>query len=241
MSAPLRILSFNIHGGYSLDGRRDLQRVHRLLEDLNIDIAVFQEMETRPSRGGTATDVNELAGAARPYHMMGPTLKEGLGWYGNLIVSRYPFRRALVHSLEKKWDKIEPRNAVDVLIETPLGNMRLLGTHLSLPAWERRIEVPKLIELVKQVEEEEKNPVFLMGDINEWRRSSRLLRFLGEQMILIEAGATFPVFFPILHLDRAWHDTPHVRAKATVIKDHGVRNMSDHLPILIEVENLKAR
>lgn len=238
MTQPLRILSFNIHGGYSLDGRRDLARVHTLLEDLKIDIAVFQEMETRPSKGGTATDINELAGGAMPYHMMGPTLKEGLGWYGNLIVSRYPFKRALVHSLEKKWDKIEPRNAVDVLIETPLGNMRLLGTHLSLPAWERKVEVPKLVELVKQVEEEEKYPVFLMGDINEWRRSSRLLRFLGEQMIPVPAGATFPVFYPVLHLDRVWHDSPFIRAKASVVTEYGVRKMSDHLPILIEVENL---
>lgn len=236
--SPLRILTFNIHGGYSLDGKRDLGRIHNLLEELKIDIAVFQEMETRPSRGGTATDVNELAGAARPYHMMGPTLKDGKGWYGNLIVSRYPIRRALVHALDKKWD-IEPRNAVDVTIETPLGKMRLIGTHLSLPLWERKVEVPKLIELVKQVEEEEKNPVFLMGDINEWRRKSRLLKFLGENMVEVPAGATFPVFFPILHLDRVWHDTPYVKAKASVIKDFGVRHMSDHLPVLVEVENLK--
>lgn len=234
----LRILSFNIHGGYSLDGRRDLARVHALLEELKIDIAVFQEMETRPSRGGTATDINELAGAARPYHMMGPTMKEGLGWYGNLIVSRYPITRALVHSLEKKWERVEPRNAVDVTIETPLGKIRILGTHLSLPAWERKVEVPKLIELVKQVEEEEKNPVFLMGDINEWRRSSRLLRFLDDHMVQLHAGASFPVFFPLLHLDRVWHDSPNIKAKASVVRDHGVRNMSDHLPILIEVESL---
>ncbi len=240
MNAPLRMMTFNIHGGYSLDGQRDIARVHRLLEELQIDIAVFQEMETRPSHGGTATDINELAGAARPYHMMGPTKKDGKGWYGNLVVSRYPIRRALVHSLEKKWDRIEPRNAVDVLIETPLGKLRLLGTHLSLPAWERKVEVPMLIRLVQQVEEEEKNPVFLMGDINEWRRSSRLLRFLDQHMIPVKAGASFPVFAPFLHLDRVWHDTPHVRAKASVIKDFGVRKMSDHLPILIEVENLRA-
>lgn len=237
--SPLRILTFNIHGGYALNGTRDLSRVHTLLESLGVDIAVFQEMETRPSRGGTATDVNELAGRARPYHMMGPTLKEGRGWYGNLIVSRYPIRRALVHSLEKKWDTIEPRNAVDVTIETPMGKLRILGTHLSLPAWERKVEVPKLMQLVKQVEEEEKHPVFLMGDINEWRKSSRLLRFLDEHMVQVRAGATFPVFFPFLHLDRVWHDSPYIKARAEVIRDHGVRQMSDHLPVLVEVENLR--
>jgi endonuclease/exonuclease/phosphatase family metal-dependent hydrolase len=238
MTGPLRILCFNIHGGYSLDGRRDLSRVHALLEKLQIDIAVFQEMETRPCRGGTATDVNELAGGARPYHLMGPTLKDGLGWYGNLLVSRYPIKRAQVHSMEKKWD-IEPRNAVDCVIETPLGTLRIIGTHLSLAAWERRNEVPMLIDLVEQVEEEEKNPVFLMGDINEWRASSRLLKFLSERMIEIPAGRSFPAFFPVFRLDRVWHDSPFVRAKATVLNDHEVRKLSDHLPLLIEIENLK--
>lgn len=235
----LKLLTFNIHGGYSIDGKRDLMRVRGLLEKLDIDIAVMQEMDTRPSKGGTATDVNELAGAARPYHMMGPTKKDGRGWYGNLIISRYPIKRALVHSLEKKWDRIEPRNAVDVTIETPLGHLRILGTHLSLPAWERKVEVPMLIKLMQQVEAEEKYPVFLMGDINEWRKSSRLLRFLDHEMVPVKAGATFPVVAPFLHLDRVWHDTPHIRAKAKVIRDHGVRNMSDHLPVYIEVENLK--
>lgn len=238
MTQPLRILCFNIHGGYSLDGRRDLKRVHDLLEKLDIDIAVFQEMETRPKRGGTATDVNELAGGARPHHMMGPTLKDGQGWYGNLLVSKYKIKRAQVHTLEKKWD-IEPRNAVDCVIETPLGTLRIIGTHLSLAAWERKNEVPMLIKLVEQVEEEEKNPVFLMGDINEWRASSRLLKYLGSVMTELPAGRSFPAFFPLFRLDRVWHDSPHVRAKATVLDDYEVRKLSDHLPLLIEIENLK--
>src|SRR5688572_31492177 len=127
----IRFLSFNIHGGYSLDGRRDLQRVHALLEEMNIDVAVFQEMETRPSYGGTAADIDILAGAARPHHLPGPSMKEDLGWYGNLIVSRYPIVRALAHNLETH-PALEPRNAVDALVETPLGNIRVIGTHLSL-------------------------------------------------------------------------------------------------------------
>lgn len=238
MTAPLKILCFNIHGGYSLDGKRDLKRVHDLLEKLDIDIAVFQEMETRPKRGGTATDVNELAGSARPYHMMGPTLKDGKGWYGNLLVSRYKIKRAQVHTLEKKWD-IEPRNAVDCVIETPLGTLRIIGTHLSLAAWERKNEVPMLIKLVEQVEEEEKSPVFLMGDINEWRASSKLLTYLGSVMTELPAGRSFPAFFPIFRLDRVWHDSPFVRAKAVVLDDPDVRKLSDHLPLYIEIENLK--
>lgn len=234
---PLRFLCFNIHGGYSRDGLRDLRRVHNLLERLDIDIAAFQEMETRPSRGGKRSDVDVLAGGSRPYHLPGPTMKEGEGWYGNLIVSRYPILRAKAHTMESKFD-FEPRNAIDALIDTPHGKMRLLNTHLSLSPFERRTEVPKLVELVKQVEEEEKYPVFLMGDINEWYPKSRLINFLDTNLIPVPMGPTFPSSWPFLKLDRAWHDTPGISIHAEILKGDGISILSDHLPVMIEAFGL---
>lgn len=230
---PLRFLCFNIHGGYSRDGLRDLRRVHDLMEAYDIDIGAFQEMETRPSRGGKRTDVDTLADSGRPYHLPGPTLKEGEGWYGNLIVSRYPILRARAHTMEATYD-VEPRNAIDALIDTQHGKIRLLNTHLSLSPLERRTEVPRLIELVNEVEDEEKYPVFLMGDINEWYPQARLLRFLDSKMIPIPTDATFPAFFPFLKLDRAWQDAGHIRTRATVLSGKGISVLSDHLPVMIE-------
>ena len=89
----LRLLCFNIHGGRSMDGKRDLRRVNALMDDHHIDIAVFQEMETRSSRGGAEADIAMLAGPSRPHHIHGPNLVQGGGWYGNLLVSRYPILR----------------------------------------------------------------------------------------------------------------------------------------------------
>ena len=58
----------------------------------------------------------------------------------------------------------EPRNAVDVVIEDPQGNMRLIRTHLSLSPFERWSEVRNLISLINQVEAVEKRPLVLMAD-----------------------------------------------------------------------------
>lgn len=234
----LRILCFNIHGGRSRDGLRDLARVRALMDSLKIDIAAFQEMETRPSRRGGADDVDCVAGPGRPYHLPGPTLKEGRGWYGNLTVSRYPIEIARVHTMETTFD-IEPRNAVDSLIATPIGKLRLINTHLSLSPFERAKEVPRLIELVKKVEGEEKHPVLLLGDINEWRPRSRLLRFLDGVMIPVPAGPSFPAIYPFLRLDRVWHDDPRLHVTARVLDDPPIRMLSDHLPLLVEIS--KAR
>ena len=62
----IRILSYNIHGGYDMKGRRDLARLHAFMEDYNVDIGVFQEIETRASRGGTLQDIDTIAGPERP-------------------------------------------------------------------------------------------------------------------------------------------------------------------------------
>lgn len=231
----LRFLSFNIHGGRSLSGKRDLTRVHALMERFDIDIGVFQEMETRPSRRGSTEDVEVLAGPNRPHRLPGPSLYEGPAWYGNLIVSRYPIIRALVHNLETGPD-LEPRNAVDALIETPRGRIRVIGTHLSLSLFERWSEARNLIRLMRAVEEGEKNPLFLMGDINEWQWPSKLIRFLDSVMTPLPCKATFPSFLPVFKLDRAWYDAPHLKVMAHRLASLRTRPMSDHLPLVVEID-----
>ena len=214
--------------------RRDLGRIHSLMNQHDIDIGVFQEIETRISRGGTEKDIENLAGSERPYHLPALTLKEGEGWYGNLIVSRFPILRGLIHDLETS-KSFEPRNAVDALVDTPLGLARIIGTHLSLSPFERWSEIRNLVRLIDQVEEAEKNPLFLMGDINEWRKSSRLLRHLDALLTPVPCGNTFPWFHPFFRLDRAWFGHASFNVKSRILNAPETRGLSDHLPVLIEV------
>ncbi|HYD18624.1 MAG TPA: endonuclease/exonuclease/phosphatase family protein [Patescibacteria group bacterium] len=229
----LRFLSFNLHGGRSLDGKRDLTRIHDLMERLNIDIGVFQEMETRPSAGGAVDGVAQLSGAARPHHFPGPSMNDEKGWYGNLIVSRYEITRGLFHNLETKPD-LEPRNAIDAVIATPYGKIRVIGTHLSLSLFERQSEARNLMRLMDSVEDSEKLPLFLMGDINEWQWRAKLLRHLDSLMTPLPCRATFPSFLPVLRLDRAWHRAPGFKMTAHRIDGPEVRHLSDHLPIVLQ-------
>lgn len=232
----LRLLCFNIHGGRGQDGKRNLARINALMDEHDIDIGVFQEIETRASRAGHMDEIDILSGHERPYHLHGPTMRElNGGWYGNLIVSRYPILRGIVHNLGTRVN-YEPRSAVDALIETPAGKIRLIGTHLSLASLERWKEANNLLNLIKGVEETEKNPLFLMGDINEWRGSAKLLKFLDQVLIPVATQPSFPSFRPFLRLDRVWHDAPSLHVKCHTLKDKSTRKISDHLPLLIEVE-----
>lgn len=212
--------------------RRDLTRIRMLMDLYKVDIAVFQEIETRLSRGGTAQDIDCIAGPNRPFHLPALTLKEEEGWYGNLIVSKYPIHRGLVHDLETspQW---EPRNAVDGLITTPMGVIRVIGTHLSLSPFERLSEARKLVNLIDKVEESEKRPIFLLGDINEWVPGSSLIRHLNERMSPVPCAPTFPSFLPLLRLDRAWTAHTDLKVRASPVKS--APYLSDHLPLLLQV------
>jgi endonuclease/exonuclease/phosphatase family metal-dependent hydrolase len=228
---PLRILCYNIHGGYDIWGKRDLVRLHDFMERHDVDIGVFQEIETRASRGGTLQDIQTIAGPSRPYHLPGLALIEGEGWYGNLIVSRYPIERGLVHNLDTSPHR-EPRNAVDALVSTDEGMVRLIGTHLSLSPIERWSEVRNLIRLMERVEESEVRPMLVMGDINEWRGTSRLLKYLDDLLMPVPCDKTFPAIFPLFRLDRVWAHNVKGNIRAHCLYD--AKNLSDHLPLLVE-------
>ena len=236
----INLMTFNIHGGRARDGLRDINRLNQLLNEMNVDIGVFQEVETRISRNGCKEDVASLAGANHPYHLIAPSIIEKDGWYGNLIVSKYPIVRGLVHNLETTV-QYEPRNAVDALIETPLGKLRVIGTHLSLSIFERRSEARNLIRLINAVEDKEKNPILLMGDINEWQRPSKLLKFLDSHLTPVVCQATFPSWFPVLKLDRVWYSGPHLEVSAARLNTGKISKLSDHLPVLVRVKSKSSK
>lgn len=230
----INLMTFNIHGGRARDGLRDINRIQQLLDEMNIDIAVFQEVETRVSRGGCNEDITTIAGANRPHHVFAPSIIHHDGWYGNLIVSKYPVIRGIVHNLETT-AQYEPRNAVDALIETPLGKIRVIGTHLSLSIFERRSEARNLIRLINAVEEKEKNPILLMGDINEWQVPSKLLKFLDSHMTPIPCRSSFPSWLPFLKLDRVWYQGDRLNVSAKTLGTKSVSKLSDHLPVIVEI------
>jgi endonuclease/exonuclease/phosphatase family metal-dependent hydrolase len=162
-------------------------------------------------------------------------MREGDGWYGNYLVSRYPVCNGIVHNLETHAD-LEPRNAVDAVIDSPLGNIRVIGTHLSLSYLERFSEARNLLRLMREVEQETTIPLLLMGDINEWQPHSKLLRHLDAAMTALPCKATFPAFMPIFKLDRAWVDVPEgVKVTAHRMSGRGFRTLSDHLPLVLEI------
>lgn len=227
---PIRILTYNIHGGTGIDGRHDYRRLNELLERSEIDIALLQEVDTRPAKRRTEDDIAALCGSRYPHFAAGISVETQSGWFGNAILSR--FHIISCETIDITIPGHEPRNIMEAIIDTPEGALRVLNTHKGLNHGERRQQLQKLYHLLDR---HIALPLFIGGDINEWHTSSTAMNELNSALRHVVVGRTFPSFLPIFHLDRIWCRPDGIIRKAGVLKGRGTVRFSDHLPVLAEL------
>lgn len=227
----IRILTYNIHGAKGVDRCCDFQRIGSFLKDQNIDIALLQEFDTRSQQRSTDKDINDIKSSHFAFFEPAPTIKGLHGWYGNAIFSRFPISKSSVIDISAPGR--EPRNILEAFVETPSGPLRVVNTHKGLKSSERSVQFAVLHRLLSVKSEV---PLIVGGDLNEWTLLSSPLRKINEVLRPISPGATFPTFYPILHLDRMWCKPAHLVTKARVLKTKETRVYSDHYPILAEID-----
>ncbi len=161
--------------------------------------------------------------------------------YGVALLSRYPVRSWHVVRLPALRGYVpmfvpgrrrpllvrdEPRVAVAALVESPLGPMTVVSTHLTfVPGWNAR----QLRRLVRELAGC-RRPLILMGDLNTGPGGAR--RASGMQVLA--KGATFPVGRPQRQLDHILADGLQTPAEP---RSQTVRTaVSDHRALLVDLE-----
>jgi endonuclease/exonuclease/phosphatase family metal-dependent hydrolase len=225
------VCSWNVHECVGRDGRRDAARVAAVLVDIGADIVALQEVLSDTRRGGEGDQAAFLSTALSLQAIPGPTLERGGGRYGNLVLTRLPVRGVHRHDLSVPGR--EPRGALEVFLDAPGGGLRLVATHLGLNAAERRRQVQHLLDRLGPTLDGQ--ALVLLGDFNEWRPWSGVVRLLKRRFGEIPAPRTFPSRRPFLALDRAWV-TPRDRLAAITTEggDRAAR-ASDHLPLVLRL------
>src|SRR5437660_9979498 len=141
----MRLLTYNIHKGIGGGDRRyRLERVIEVIEEENPDLICLQEVTRHAPR--THFDdqpklLTEYFKAAASLYQMNVHYKRG--GYGNLLLSRWPFRSKHQITLRRNWRK--PRGAQIVVVETPEGPLHLVHWHLGLAERERHWQVGRLL------------------------------------------------------------------------------------------------
>lgn len=249
-SVCITLASYNMHKAVGLDGRRDPNRVLKVLQEIDADVVALQEADKRV--GGRASAVPHALidshGLYTPVHlgvrhkrMFDKARKHtdrllkldtrNIGWHGNAILVKHHV--GVLDCAAIELPTLEPRGAViaELLInECPL---RVVGMHLDLSGLWRKRQMRAIMDAIAR--RPHKMPTVLMGDTNEWRSAAGCLCDLGPEFHIAPTGNSFHARHPVAQLDRIIvHRDLKVEA-AGVHMSAAARRASDHLPIWARV------
>ncbi len=219
----LKIASYNIHLCIGRDGEFSPHRIASVIDELDADVVALQEVSLA-TPGFNMLEYLSSACAMTP--IAGPTLVTASGEYGNAILTR------LDHDDIHRWNisvaRREPRGAIEIRVHQNGHTVRVIATHLGLRPSERRKQIR---ELLKILEKDDRFPVVLLGDVNEWFLWGRPLRWIHRHFKRTPALATFPAGRPLFALDRIWVEPHRILQNMAVHTSDMARIASDHLPI----------
>lgn len=227
-AAPIRVVTWNLHGCIGRDGVFDPHRTAALIGRFEADILSVQEVDSR-HRVTDGLDTFDFLRKRSGYHgFEARAFGDGTGHCGQMVLSRWPLIDGEVHDLSVAGR--EPRKAIEVFVEAPSGRVRVLAAHLGLRVGERRRQVDILRGVLNRKPD---GPAIVLGDFNDPRRQSGMHRAVTPSLASARPWATFPAAFPILPLDRIWCAAPLRPNRTWVVRE--ARHASDHLPLAAEL------
>ncbi|GAA4895333.1 endonuclease/exonuclease/phosphatase family metal-dependent hydrolase [Stackebrandtia albiflava] len=244
--ARLRVLTYNIHHGADAAERPSLDRIGRLIADSDADVVCLQEVDRNfGPRSAHRDQVAWLADGLAMHAHFGASITRRGGRYGNAILSRGALTDTRVHALPTP-EGVEPRCAVSAVAATPLGEVAVFTTHLTVEPALADVRRQQL-ELIAGLVAETSGPAVVTGDFNTGSRRGELSvlekamhdvrrsrRFSPARWSLLwgrPSGATFPARWPLRRIDRIYVSGPLRVASTRVLPGRG----SDHRALLAEL------
>jgi endonuclease/exonuclease/phosphatase family metal-dependent hydrolase len=243
----LKVLSYNIHKGFSTFNRRFvLERMREVLEIVDADVVFLQEVlgehrghASRVETWPTVSQFEHLADKLWPHHCYGKNAVYSSGHHGNAILSKHGF--VSWENIDISTHRLERRGLLHASIRVP-GNpcdLHLICLHLDLHEYGRRKQIYDLADrMASHVPPDA--PLVVAGDFNDWRH--RAGRLVEERLGLVEAykalhgnyARSFPSWMPLLRLDRIY-----LRGVEPVVSDALTgkpwSELSDHTPLFAEL------
>jgi endonuclease/exonuclease/phosphatase family metal-dependent hydrolase len=256
MKKKLRILSYNIHKGFSVYNRRFvLSRIRECLREVHPDLVFLQEVQGehqvykhRVLDWPEQSQFEFLADELWPHYAYGKNAVYSSGHHGNAILSKFPI--SSWENIDVSTSQMERRGILHATIDVP-GTLvttsdsasvplHAICVHLGLLEADRIRQVQRLVDRIdSHVPRGE--PLVICGDFNDWRlRATRPLR---HQLEVEEAfyslngthARTFPSWMPALRLDRVYFRGMHARS-AKCLSGKPWSELSDHTALLVELD-----
>lgn len=221
-----RLMSYNIHHGEGMDGKIDIERIGKLIIDINPEVVGLQEVDSVVVRSGNIDILQLLSEQTGMYATFGYSILHDGGKYGNGVLTRE--KPIAVKKIALPGAK-EARTALIV----ELDKYVVVNTHLSLTN-EERLESVKIITDAVEIYDK---PVFLMGDLNA-TPDSEPITFLQDkwQILSNPKQPTSPSVNPRSTIDYILGYTAkgqtYAKYRAHVIDE---QIASDHRPLFVDI------
>src|SRR5690349_3575464 len=104
----LPVLSYNLHHCGGTDGKRDVERIAKVIERSGADLVALQEVDNRTKRTNHVDQAAELGKLTKMHAVFGKAMEWDGGDYGDAILSKYEIIHVHQEHLPyKKLDKHE--------------------------------------------------------------------------------------------------------------------------------------
>ncbi|MDH5357586.1 MAG: endonuclease/exonuclease/phosphatase family protein [Gammaproteobacteria bacterium] len=240
----LRILTYNLHKGFSVGNRHFiLHQIREALVDTGADILFLQEMqgehtehEQTHHNWPECSHSDFLAEDVWPHVAYGKNAVYKVGHHGNAILSKHAF-----HS----WENINvspyvwaSRSLLHAVIRLPEhdDDLHIICIHLGLIGAERRRQFDTLCKRIDGFVPHDA-PLIVAGDFNDWtgQAEKRFYKHLklkeAFRTLHSRYAKTWPAWFPMLPMDRIYYRG--IQPVHCERPNHALwKSLSDHAPLL---------
>ena len=243
----LRVISFNIHKGFSTAGLQfSLIKIRDAIRQIHPDLVLLQEVQgehlhykkTRKD-WPAMPQFDYLAHEIWPHVAYGKNATYGAGHHENAILSKYPIEK--VENIDISTHSFGKRGILHAVLRIP-GKHRpfhAICAHLGLFESERTSQVSQICERIT-LHVPLTDPLVLGGDFNDWLERTSITfeqKLQVREAFQASAGQhakTFPSWLPSLKLDRIYFRGLDLK-NAMRFTQRPWPSLSDHLPLYAEL------
>lgn len=249
MDSGFRVLSYNIHKGFSLDRRFVLNAIKQAIRSSGADLVFLQEVigentkhRKKVSDWPMQSQLEFLADSIFPHFAYGKNAVYTEGHHGNAIISCRPV--TMYENIDVSNNRLERRGLLHAVIESKrpgAPDLHTICLHLDLFERGRIAQIEKLVKRI-HAHVPDGSPLIIAGDFNDWRENASpiLEQELGVREVFTtlhgKHALSFPAWFPFLPLDRIYvRGLTPIQAKVFVEKPWD--RLSDHGALFAEFES----
>jgi endonuclease/exonuclease/phosphatase family metal-dependent hydrolase len=232
-----RIATYNIHKARGMDGRVRIERILRVLRQVEADIVTLQEVINREERTPEEHQACYLAEQLGYFFGIGEKRKHRNAAYGNVTLSRWKFEA--VRHIDLSIAGREPRGALRTDIRVGTEILHIFNVHLGTAVRERRAQARLIDEHLLSALDVPGHRI-VMGDFNDWNHGL-VTKTLSAEFHLTDLAEHlprtrgYPALLPLVHLDHIYLDHKLQVESARFHRNRLSLMASDHLPLIAEV------